>query len=173
MEGSRKNEADSCQHSCGNIFFLLFDSYNRIDYFISMRIQRRNHEEKLNLPCMDDRETFTAVQIERYLKRKTLHRFCSEAEKDVILQIIDDYWKEFREMIQLSQMDTDHKITAFYRYTIVFPYFVAEEEQLINVDFKKKARINGNDLCPCGSGRPLKFCCGRITSMKYLLNGPK
>ena len=132
---------------------------------------QNNHDDRHCRLQDDDRTTFTAVQVERYLKRKALHRFCSDAEKDVILQIIEDCWEEISHNTQLSQMDTDHKIDAFYSVTVIFPYFVAEKECIINVDFKKKVRIQGRDMCSCGSGRAFMNCCGTVSSLDSLLNG--
>ena len=121
----------------------------------------------------DDRRVFTAVQLERYLKRKVVKRFCSQIERDVILEIIADSWKEIEKSLELSQMDTDGKIRAFYHITVVFPGFVAEDETVIPVDFRKKTRIKGHDCCFCGSGHSYETCCGAILSVEELLFGPK
>ncbi len=121
----------------------------------------------------DDHKAFISIQAERYLKRKTVHRFCSDAERDVILQIIDDSWGEFIKQRNLGQMDTDQKIRSFYSLTLVFPYFVAEEESLISVDFRSKKEISSRDTCCCGSNLPYRQCCGGILSLDELLNGPK
>ncbi|MDA3956542.1 SEC-C domain-containing protein [Oceanispirochaeta sp.] len=119
----------------------------------------------------DDHQAFIAIQVERYLKRKTQKRFCSEAEKDVILQIIGEYWKNISESPQVGHMDTDDKINTFYHQTLVFPYFVADEESLICIDFTKKRKLRSDDDCFCGSGRPYRECCGGINTLKDLLNG--
>ncbi|MDC7238869.1 MAG: hypothetical protein PQJ50_00780 [Spirochaetales bacterium] len=121
----------------------------------------------------DDHEAFVSIQTERYLKRKTVHRFCSEAERDVIRQIIDDSWNEFSKSSVLGQMDTDQKIRSFYSLTLVFPYFVAEEESLISVDFRSKKEISSSDSCVCGSKLPYRQCCGGILSLDELLKGSK
>jgi len=136
-----------------------------------MMVHRVNNNT-VDLNSIDEElRTFMAVQVDRYLKRKTVHRFCSDAEKDVILQIIQDYWEEVKEQPQLSQMDTDCKVRAYYGVTVIFPYFVAEEEKLITVDFRKKRRISSGEACPCGSGRVSGQCCGNVPSLEILLNG--
>jgi len=120
----------------------------------------------------DDREAFISVQLERYLKRKKQHRFCSLAERDVIRQIIEDSWEEFRSDPYLSQKDTDEKISSFYRYVVVFPYFIATEESVVSVDFTVKRKISGHETCSCGSGLSYHHCCGRIPTAGELVNGP-
>lgn len=129
--------------------------------------------EKKAFPLDDDRQAFTAVQLERYLKRKCLGRFNSQVERDVILDIISDSWKDMSETLELSQMDTEGKIRAFYHITVVFPYFVAEDETVITVDFTNKTRLAGQDKCFCGSNRPLRQCCGAISAVEDLLSGSK
>ncbi len=117
----------------------------------------------------DDKRAFFSIQIERYLKRKTIHRFCSSAEKDVIKDIISDYWKHIKE--ELADCHTENKIDRFYQCIIVFPYFVAEEEKIIPVDFNKKNKISIHEKCPCGSDIPYIQCCGRTVELDDLENG--
>ena len=119
----------------------------------------------------DDYQAYVSIQLERYLKRKTQKRFCSEVEKDVILQIISDSWVEFSSDRNLGQMDTEEKIRAFYGFTLVFPYFVAEEESVISFDFRNKRSLEGDIECYCGSQIPYRQCCGGIKNLKDLLNG--
>lgn len=129
--------------------------------------------KKQAFPLEDDRQAFTAVQLERYLKRKRVSRFNSQVERDVILDIISDSWEDMSESLELSQMDTEGKIRAFYHITVVFPYFVAEDETVITVDFRKKNRMDGQDHCFCGSNRPMRQCCGTISSVDDLLSESK
>ncbi len=108
-----------------------------------------------------DKRTFYSVQIERYLKRKTQHRFCSPAEKDVIIQIIDDAWDHCcKEIHNIS--DYSEKVLYCYSCVVIFPYFVAEEESIIPVDFKNKRAVDLNKECVCGSGKPFFECCGTL-----------
>ena len=108
-----------------------------------------------------DRSTFYSVQIERYLKRKTVHKFCSSAEKDVISQIISDAWDHCSDEMK-KKSGKSEKILFCYSCVLVFPYFVAEEETIIPVDFKRKKVINYLTDCTCGSGLPYFDCCGRV-----------
>ena len=146
-------------------------------YFIFMITATNNHNpygmKKQAQPGDDDRQAFTAVQLERYLKRKRAGRFHSQVEQDVILDIISDCWNDMEESHELSQLDTEGKIRAFYHMTVVFPYFVAEDEMVITVDFRKKSRIEGFESCSCGSGRPMRQCCGSISAVEDLLSGSK
>jgi uncharacterized protein YchJ len=161
-------------------------------YFQTMIAINRNHRirarifnfRNIDLPLLneygmdalkssseDDYQAFLSIQLERYLKRKTQKRFCSEAEKDVITQIISDCWTEFSKNRNLGQMDTEHKIRSFYAFTLVFPYFVAEEETIISFDFRNKRSMKGDDECFCGSTVPYRQCCGGIKKLKDLLKG--
>ena len=117
----------------------------------------------------DDKRAFFSIQIERYLKRKTLHRFCSNAERDVIKEIISDYWNQIKKELS-PDWPTDSKINTFYKCIIVFPYFVAEEEQVIPVDFNRKSVISINEKCSCGSDLPYIHCCGRTAELEDLDN---
>ncbi|QEN07289.1 hypothetical protein EXM22_04530 [Oceanispirochaeta crateris] len=119
----------------------------------------------------DDHQAFVAIQVERYLKRKRVQRFCSEAEKDAIFQIIGEYWEKISRSRKVGHMDTDCKIKTFYHITLVFPYFVAEEESLLCVDFVNKTKITSEDACPCGSGKSFRDCCGSIKTVQELING--
>ncbi len=143
-------------------------------YFIFMIAATNNHNDygmkKQTLPGEDDRQAFTAVQLERYLKRKHAGRFNSQVEQDVILDIISERWKDMEASLKLSHMDTEGKIRAFYHITVVFPYFVAEDETVITVDFRKKTRVEGNEECFCGSGSPMRQCCGNLTALEDLLS---
>ena len=148
------------------------------NYYFKTMIARMNNRnqygmKKQSLPLDDDRQAFTAVQLERYLKRKRTRRFNSQVERDVILDIISEHWKDMSVAPELSQMDTEGKIRAFYHITVVFPYFVAEEESVITVDFRKKGRINGHESCFCGSGLPMRQCCGAISSVEDFLSDSK
>ncbi len=109
-----------------------------------------------------DRCTFYSVQIERYLKRKTIHKFCSEAEKDVVNQIISDAWEHCSGEMK-HKSDYSEKVLFCYSCVLVFPYFIAEEETVIPVDFKAGKVINYRNNCTCGSGLPYFECCGSVS----------
>ena len=117
-----------------------------------------------------DWQLFYSVQIERYLKRKVQKRFCSEVEKDVIKDIISEYWRCLKIKIP-ENSSKKAKIDLFYRFVLIFPYFVVEEETIIPVNFCKKTIIREEEACSCGSGIPYYDCCGRIPDAEELING--
>lgn len=125
-------------------------------------------------PQVDDYLAFQSVQLYRYLSKRTSGRFCSEAERDVVYAVIDDAWKLFTKCRVFSSLSCTQKIALFKKAKLDFPYLYAEDllqdecEPIIG-NFKRSKisaspRLNGDDLCPCGSGLPFRKCCGRITS---------
>ena len=89
----------------------------------------------------DEKKTFFAIQVERYLKRKVQKRFCSDAERDVIEDIISEYWEYVKGDVSFNR-DEKSRNNLYYSCIIVFPYFVAEEENIIPVDFNVKSVIH-------------------------------
>jgi len=116
----------------------------------------------------EDRKAFLGVQLERYFQTKKVKRFCSEAEKDVIIDIILSYWSDMLQDGQFYQLTIDEKVRFFKEQRVVFP--VADVESLqqdtsgnvLYMDFKKKNTLSMNDMCSCGSGMLFGQCCGRI-----------
>ncbi|OQY34688.1 MAG: hypothetical protein B6241_03880 [Spirochaetaceae bacterium 4572_59] len=107
----------------------------------------------IGIPCPlkreeNDRRIFFAIQIDRYLKRKIQKRFCSEAEKDVIEDIISDYWEYIKDDLRFDS-DDESKNEIYYACIIVFPYFVAEEDNIIPVDFASKSVLHYSHIYMC------------------------
>ena len=115
-------------------------------------------------------KSFLSVQLERYLKRKTIHRFCSNAEKDVIKDVIGNYWNQYKTDILKLQSKGD-KVRYSYKCIIVFPYFVAEDETIIPVDFQIGKALSTGCSCNCGSGLDYFECCGLNCEPDVLMNG--
>ncbi|RQW05912.1 MAG: hypothetical protein EH225_03990 [Calditrichaeota bacterium] len=124
----------------------------------------------------EDKIAFISLQLERYFKTKKAQRFCSEAERDVILDILQTYWSEMLSDGEIHHFSLDEKIRFFREQPVVFP--VADIDSLRNpsneiiyTDFEKGTRQSMTDLCPCGSGMLFSQCCGRIISPIELESG--
>lgn len=113
---------------------------------------------------LDDWKAFHAVQLARYLSMKKSRQLGTDAEKDVIWELIVDGWKEIQNSFELSALSTGEKLKLFRAFEIVFPSFTVPEnagEEPIAVDFARKKKLDLDDHCFCGSGLPYRLCCGR------------
>jgi len=115
----------------------------------------------------EDFQAFSSIQQTRYLGSRRLGKFGSDAEKDVVLDMIRSAWEELRRQNDLSGLSVEEKIRLFNRELIIFPYLECPdqwEDNTICVDFRREKRVEAADPCPCGSGRAYGSCCGRILS---------
>jgi hypothetical protein len=123
----------------------------------------------------DDWQAFSSIQIARYLLGKNKRTFSTEAEKDMILDLIKDSWMELRSREDLSRLSSCEKIEAFRAARIVFPAVVFSDHQgdeaVIAVNFQTKQKVGLTDRCSCGSGMPYMLCCGRTPGKEELLSG--
>lgn len=123
---------------------------------------------------MDDWKAFYSVHLERYLQHKRSGRIGTEAEKDMIHDLIFDYWTDFSRTGILRGKSAREKMVLFRSVKILFPFFVVPEkleERVIPVHFTEKKRISAGDLCFCGSNLPYFLCCGRTPGEEELLHG--
>ena len=124
---------------------------------------------------IDDWKAFYAVHLARYLSTKKSKRLGTDAEKDMIWDLILDGWREVKARVDLAAMSSEEKMHLFSTYDIVFPLFavpVTDEGKVpIPVDFSRKRRVSFEDHCFCGSGLPFKICCGRTPGEDELANG--
>ena len=123
---------------------------------------------------LDDWKAFYSIHLQRYLRSKGTHRIASEAEGDMIIDLICDYWKVLKKKKLLEDRSPQEKLELFRRIEIVFPYYLPEEaldDHVISVDFQKKRRLEGENRCRCGSGMPYMKCCGRTKGADELLRG--
>jgi len=123
----------------------------------------------------DDWQAFSSIQVARYLLGKNKRAFSTEAEHDMILDLIRDSWTELRASVDMGGMSGCEKLEAFRGVRIVFPAIVAVEprveDPIIAVNFQTKQRVGLADRCSCGSGMPFMLCCGRTPSREELLSG--
>jgi hypothetical protein len=123
----------------------------------------------------DDWQAFSSIQIARYLLGKNKRTFSTEAEHDMILDLIRDSWTEVRSSVDKAEMSGCGKLEAFRAVRIVFPTVVPaeswSEDPIITVNFQTKQRVGLADRCSCGSGMPFMLCCGRTPGREELMSG--
>lgn len=122
---------------------------------------------------MDDWNAFYAVQLKKYLQSKRSRKIGSQAEKDMIWDLIYEYWLGMRHSGVLGGKSNAEKLALFSDVEIIFPYFDTHPfaKEVIQVDFFSKERPNVDDPCPCRSGLAYGKCCGRIPADEELLYG--
>ena len=124
---------------------------------------------------LDDWRAFYAIHLSRYLSRKKSGKLGTDAEKDMIWDLILDAWKQIRETLQSTDMSVEMKIGIFKQARIVFPFIqvpdMRSHDHMIAVDFAQKKRIAFDDPCFCGSGLLYIMCCGLIVDQRERPNG--
>jgi hypothetical protein len=123
---------------------------------------------------LDDLNAYYSVQLARYLSTKRSKKLGTDAEKDMIWDLISDGFRELRALREFESLASPEKLAIFKKHRLVFPTFAASVPagvESIPVDFTKKRKINFEDRCVCGSGAPYKLCCGRIPGMDELSDG--
>jgi tetratricopeptide (TPR) repeat protein len=114
----------------------------------------------------DDWKAFLSIQFDRYLATKRSGRFSSQAERDMVRDLVFEYWRAIRASEVLAGRDPDERERLFRDVEIVFPYRLPDEggSEVIQVDFRRKRRVALADRCPCGSGLTFMSCCGRLSA---------
>lgn len=122
---------------------------------------------------LDDWNAFYAVQLKKYLQSKRSRKIGSQGEKDMIWDLIYEYWQGIQHAGVLVGKTNSEKLSLFSDIEIVFPYFEPPEGggEVIKVDFYTKSKPKPEDPCPCRSGLPYVKCCGRIPADEELLYG--
>ena len=114
---------------------------------------------------LDDRRAFHSIQVSRYLRSKRNGRFSSEAERDMVTDLIAEYWPRLIAEDCLEEKTPEEKKRIFQKVKIVFPFVLLPEQSgsdVIQVDFRRRRRMHAHDRCYCGSGFPFLACCGRL-----------
>jgi hypothetical protein len=122
----------------------------------------------------DDWQAFLAIQLSRYLATRNKRVFSTAAERDMVSDLIRDYWRGVERSGTLVGKDPCLKRDYFRGMQIVFPTVMLPENDpgtLIAVDFRTQRRIYDYQTCFCGSGMPYAFCCGRTLSYEELTHG--
>jgi hypothetical protein len=122
----------------------------------------------------DDWQAFRAIQLSRYLATRNKRAFSTDAERDMVSDLIRDYWRTVERSGATTGMDASRKRDYFLRMRIVFPTVVLPETAagvVVAVNFRTRQRISDTQTCLCGSGLPYAFCCGRTKSCEELMPG--
>jgi hypothetical protein len=82
---------------------------------------------KQESPAEDDRQAFLAVQRRKYLSGKKSGKFCTEAEEDMVNELIAEKWQTLYLNDVFSGMNAEHKLQFFYSVTIYFPFVQVPE----------------------------------------------
>lgn len=125
-------------------------------------------------PELDDWQAFYSIHLQRYLRSKHSQRIVTDAEGDMIRDLIHDYWNRLKELRLLVGKSAQEKLEVFRSVRVIFPFYVApgaQETNVITVDFHKKSRLDAQDRCPCGSGMAYMKCCGRTRGADELVPG--
>ena len=129
---------------------------------------------KQNTEELDDWKAFYSVHLERYLLSKRSRRIGTDAERDMIRDLIADHWERLKESGTLTGKTCEEKMALFRREKIVFPFFMVPNslgDAIVPVHFNEKRKMRCADRCQCGSGLPFYMCCGRTPGVDELLNG--
>jgi hypothetical protein len=123
---------------------------------------------------LEDKKAFFSIQISRYLEKKGTGKFSTQAEVDMIMDLLEDTWKILRGSGILKDKKIEEKSGIFRRVNIVFPFMVFTKllgDTIINVNFPNGTKIKEEDRCSCGSGLPHCICCGRSPSLEEIATG--
>lgn len=126
---------------------------------------------------LDDRMAFHSIHLLRYLKQKKSRRIDTEAEQDVITELIDEYWRAIVRVGALDGKSAAEKLTLFRTVPIVFPLLSVPngvrdvDPGPVHVDFERRRRLSALDRCRCGTGLAFQLCCGRTPAPDELANG--
>lgn len=123
---------------------------------------------------LDDRNAFFSTQISRYLEKKHNRKFSTHAEQDVVLELLEDYWKSILKNAILIGKSIEEKREIYHKITIPFPYLFMPKcigDSVVSVNFKKTNNENTSTRCYCGSGLPFAMCCGRTPVIDELVAG--
>ena len=118
----------------------------------------------------DDWRAFYCIQLRRYLAGKGKRTFTSDAERDMIRDLVQSYWKDLKSSGALEGRSIEEKCRVFRSVDIVFPCF-GITESCVHVNFSTGKRVELDERCYCGSGLPFLSCCGRIVSEEELSTG--
>jgi hypothetical protein len=129
--------------------------------------REENHE-------LDDKKAFFSIQLSRYLAKKHNGKFSTQAETDMIIDLLEDTWKRIRDHGALNGKSIEEKRRYFKEVKVVFPFLLFTKtlgDAIIKVNFKNGMKVRQNDRCLCGSGLPHCICCGRTPSVEEIKTG--
>jgi tetratricopeptide (TPR) repeat protein len=161
---------------CAIKSWLASQRLNKFRYSLKMieRFANTYGMERQSCVELDDWKAFFSIQVARYLRSKKTRRFSCEAERDMIRDLISDYWKDLKRQGKLNLKSPEEKNRLFKSVTIVFPFVLLKDgkrDSLIHIDFRQNRKVVLDDRCSCGSGLSFMVCCGRTPGEVELLGG--
>jgi hypothetical protein len=123
---------------------------------------------------MDDWRAFYSIQLSRYLNKKPSKRIDSVAERDMIRDLISDYWEAMLVSGCMECKTGEEKLDLFNSIKIIFPHYEVPNEDVVSVipvNFASKTVLETSDRCFCGSGLQYGMCCGRTQGEDELIHG--
>ena len=125
---------------------------------------------------LDDWEAFRSIQLRRYLNSRGKEEFSGILEERLVEDLIRGYWRELLGTTDFHGWSQERKRRLFAGVHSDFPFVMAGETverrmDPIVVDFSSGRRVDYDQRCPCGSGRPYSSCCGRIPGVEEIRNG--
>jgi len=122
----------------------------------------------------EDKKAFFAIQLARYLNMKKSGTLGTEAEKDMVTELISEHWDILTQTLDLQTKTKNEKYRIFMEYEIIFPFLMIPQEgqnKKNNGNLGKDFVFKTEKLCLCGSGLPFSACCGRSFELKRILSG--
>lgn len=121
-------------------------------------------------PELDDFYAFMNIQMAAYLVKKPTKKFSSYAERETVLKILMDTWKQITAQGLLLDCECGEKLIIFRKIKPSFPEFgfLSQNRRSAVLTFTSTNAIKPTQRCPCGSGLPYSQCCGRVKSVTEL-----
>ncbi len=124
----------------------------------------------------DDWYAFLAIQLSRYLATRNRRAFSTHAERDMVTDLLHDYWHALERTGVLAGRGCREKQELFARMQIIFPTVVLSDREVgepIAVNFRTKRKVKSEESCFCGSGLPFSKCCGRTPGIMEIVTEAK
>lgn len=150
------------------------------------RLQKRGHARRMldrlangygmarrSCQADDDWYAFLAIQLSRYLATRNKRAFSTAAERDMVSDLLHDYWHGVERTGVLKGKSCREKQELFERMRIVFPTVVLadrDDSPAIPVDFRTQRKVTAEGSCHCGSGLPFGRCHGRTRGIDEIMS---
>jgi hypothetical protein len=128
---------------------------------------------KRDCEAEDDWQAFYSIQLMRYLRGFKKRTLSDRIERSVIRDIVREAWERLQDSGALQGCSPEQKYEIFQKTTIDFPlfYYGRLKDPVVQVNFSEGRRTSSGDPCPCGSGLPYRYCCGRSPAEEELTIG--
>ena len=79
-------------------------------------------------PEQDDYQAFLSIQTKKYLAGKNSGKFSTDAEKDMVNDLITESWMKIRDNPDVRNLDCERKLNLFYSEKIYFPFIQVPQQ---------------------------------------------